>query len=69
VTENELKAAAIGIIIYAQIIQTGEPPEIDPETLIVNAGAILDNAVLDTTLGLCNYISIDDLELAEVEPD
>ena len=45
-TENELKAAAVGIITYCYMMQTGEPPTLDVDDQIVEAGAILLQSTL-----------------------
>lgn len=65
--DRELRAAAVGIITYCSIMQTGEPPELDNEEQILEAAAFLDNAILDTTLEICSYADLDGLELFEEE--
>ncbi len=68
-TDNELKAAAVGIITYVCIMQTGEPPEIDKDGQIVEASAILDNAILEQTLEICSVADVSSVELFEEEEE
>ena len=67
-TDNELKAAAVGIITYASMIQTDDVPEISPEGWI-ESGAFLDNVTFDKALELCSLIDIDNIELYEEEDE
>lgn len=66
--DRELRAAAVGIITYCSIVQTGEPPKLDCEDQILEAAAYLDNAILDKTLEICSFADLDGLELFEEEP-
>lgn len=66
-TDRELRAAAVGIITYCSILQTGAAPELDTEEQILEAVAYLDNAILDKTLEICTYADLDGLELFEEE--
>ena len=68
-TERELKAAAVGIITYCSLCQTGEPPELDAEDQIMEASAYLDNEILDKALEICSYAYLDDIELSEMDDD
>lgn len=68
-TENELKAAAVGIITYCYMMQTGEPPTLDIDEQIVEAGAILDNAIFDKTLEICSFADMDSIELTQEDDD
>lgn len=65
--DRELRAAAVGIITYCSIAQTGEPPELDAEEQIIEAAAILDNETFDKALEICSMADIDGLELFEVK--
>lgn len=65
--DRELRAAAVGIITYCSICQTGEPPELDSEEQIVEAAAVLDNAILDKVLEICSYADLDEIEFAEID--
>lgn len=65
--DRELQAAAVGIITYCSICQTGKPPDLDEEEQIVEAGAILDDAILEQTLSICSTCDLDGLELFETE--
>lgn len=65
--DRELRAAAVGIITYCSICQTGEPPELDSEDQIMEASAYLDNEILDKALEICSYADLDDMELFEEE--
>lgn len=67
-TERELKAAAVGIITYACLLQTGSPPPIDEEGML-EATAFLVDELLEQTLQICAEASLDDMELFEVEED
>lgn len=67
--DRELKAAAVGIITYCSICQTGEPPTLDSEDQIIEAAAYLDTVVLDKALEICSYADLDDIELAEEDDD
>lgn len=67
-TDNELKAAAVGIITYVSLIQNGEIPSITPGEVLDN-GAYLDNALFDKALELCSLANIDDVELYEAGDD
>ena len=64
-TDRELKAAAIGIITYVQMCQTGKPPQLDMEEQIIESAAYLDNATFDKALEICSYANLDDVELFE----
>ena len=68
-TDNELKAAAMGIITYVCIMQTGKPPEIDEDGQIVEASAILDNAILEQTLAICSAADVSSVELFEEDDE
>lgn len=64
-TDEELKAVAVGIITYVSIMQTGKPPEIDEDGQIVEASAILDNAILEQALAICSAADVSSVELFE----
>lgn len=64
-TDRELRAAAVGIITYCSMCQTGEPPNLNEEEQIVEAAAYLDNEILDKALEICSYADLDGLELFE----
>lgn len=66
-TDRELRAAAVGIITYCSMCQTGEPPNLDEEEQILEAAAYLDNEILDKALEICSYADLDGLELFEEE--
>lgn len=68
-TDRELKAAAVGIITYCYMMQTGEPPTLDVEEQIVEAGAILDNAVFDKALEICSIADMDSIELTQEDEE
>lgn len=65
--DRELRAAAIGIITYCHMCQTGEMPELDPGNQILEAAAVLDNAILDKVLEICSYADLDEIEFAEID--
>ena len=67
--DRELKAAAVGIITYCYIMQTGKAPELDAENQMMEAGAFLDNAVFDKTLELCSYADMDSIELTQEDDE
>lgn len=67
--DRELKAAAVGIITYCYIMQTGEPPTLDVENQIVEAAAILENSVFDKALEICSMADLDSVELFEEDED
>jgi len=62
-TDNELKAAAVGIITYCYIEQTGHAPALDDESQIIEAEAYLNDAIFDKTLELCSLADMDSIEL------
>lgn len=66
-TDRELRAAAVGIITYCSMCQTGEPPNLNEEEQILEAAAYLDNEILDKALEICSYADLDGLELFEEE--
>ena len=66
-TDRELRAAAVGIITYCSMCQTGEPPNLNEEEQIVEAAAYLDNETFDKALEICFYADLDGLELFEEE--
>lgn len=66
-TDRELRAAAVGIITYCSMCQTGEPPNLNEEEQILEAAAYLDNEILDKALEICSYADLDGLELLEEE--
>lgn len=68
-TERELKAVAVGIITYCQIVQTKALPAYDEETQTLEGSAYLDSAALDKTLEICSNSILDDLELFEADDD
>lgn len=63
-TERELKAAAVGIITYCSLCQTGHAPEFDNENQMVEAAAFLDNNIFESTLEICSAANLDGLELS-----
>ena len=67
--DRELKAAAVGIITYCYIVQTGEAPTLDAENQIMEAGAVLDNAIFDKALEICSMADLDSVELFEEDED
>ena len=66
-TDRELKAAAVGIITYCHLIQTGEIPLLDDDEQIIETSAFLDNAILDKALEICSYADLDEVQLEEAE--
>lgn len=66
--DHDLKVAAMAIITYFSIQQTGAPPEID-EDGVIEASAFLDNAILEQTLSLIANSDIDGTEMYEVEDE
>ncbi len=67
--DRELKAAAVGIITYCSICQTGNAPELDDENQIIEAAAFLDNVFLEKALEICSAADLDDVELMELEDE
>ena len=67
-TENELKAAAVGIITYVSLIQNDCIPAITPGEVLDN-GAFLDNVMFDKALELCSLADMDEVELYQAEDD
>ena len=67
--DRELKAAAVGIITYCYIMQTGEPPTLDVENQIIEAAAILDNSVFDKALEICSMANMDSIELTQEDDE
>lgn len=65
--DRELRAAAVGIITYCSIAQTGEAPQLDEEEQIVEAAAYLDNETFDKALEICSMADLDSIELFEEE--
>ena len=68
-TDRELRAAAVGIITYCSICQTGQPPDLDEENEIVEAAAMLDNATFEMALEICSMADLDGMELFESEAE
>lgn len=66
-TERELSAAAVGIITYCSLCQTGETPQINSEEKKIEAAAFLDSAVFDMALQICSSADLDGLDLFEKE--
>lgn len=66
-TDRELRAAAVGIITYCSMCQTGQPPDLDEEEQIMEAAAYLDNETFDKALEICSYADLDGIELFEEE--
>jgi len=67
--DRELKAAAVGIIAYCSMCQTGQLPMLDDENQIIEASAFLDNEILDKVLEICSMADLDDIELLETEDE
>lgn len=67
-TDRELKVAAMAVITYNHIVQTGRPPIIGDDD-VIEAEAFLDNEIFEQTLQICAAGDIDALELYEVEDD
>jgi hypothetical protein len=65
--DRELQAAAVGIITYCSILQTGEPPKLDEENQIIETAAILENEILEATLEILSEAELDGLELYEAQ--
>lgn len=65
-TERELKAAAVGIITYCSLCQTGQAPELDEESQMVENAAFLDNNMFEAALEICSVANLDGLELSYV---
>ena len=65
--DRELRAAAVGIITYCSIAQTGQVPMLDEEEQMVETSAFLDNAIFDKALEICSYADLDDIQLEEAE--
>lgn len=63
-SDRELKIAAMAIITYVSIVQTGEPPEIGDDD-IIEAAAFLDDEAFEQTLEICSMSDIDALEMYE----
>lgn len=68
-TDRELRAAAVGIITYCSMCQTGQPPNLDEEEQIVEAAAYLDNETFDKALEICSYADLDSIELFEADDE
>jgi hypothetical protein len=67
-TENEMKAACIGILTYCQIVQTREPPAYDDDGNI-ECAAVLDEEAMEKTLEILSMASTDEAELFSAEDD
>lgn len=65
-TERELKAAAVGIITYCSLCQTGQAPELDTENQMIETAAFLDNNMFEVALEICSSANLDGLELSYV---
>lgn len=65
-TERELKAAAVGIITYCSLCQTGKAPKLDEESQMVENAAFLDNNMFEVALEICSVANLDGLELSYV---
>lgn len=63
-TERELKAAAVGIITYCSLCQTGKAPELDAENQMIETAAFLDNNMFEAALEICSAANLDGLELS-----
>lgn len=62
-SDRDLKLAAIAVITYAYIVQTGHPPELDDDGIIMEAAALLDDNAFEKTLELCSYADPDSVEV------
>lgn len=62
-TDRELKAAAVGIITYCSLCQTGHPPELDSENQIIESAAFLDNNTFESALAICSAANLDGVAL------
>ena len=65
-TERELKAAAVGIITYCSLCQTGQAPKLDEESQMIENAAFLDNNMFESALEICSVANLDGLELSYV---
>lgn len=62
-SDRDLKLAAVAVITYAYIVQTGELPELDEDGNFIEVAAFLDENALEKTLELCSYANLDSLEV------
>lgn len=65
ITDRELRVAAMAVITYNHIMQTGSPPIIGEDD-VIEATAFLDNEVFEKTLEIVAYGDIDAMEMYEV---
>lgn len=61
--DRDLKLAAIAVITYAYIVQTGQPPELDEDGIIMEAAAFLDDNAFEKTLEICSYADPNSVEV------
>lgn len=62
-TDRELKAAAVGIITYCSLCQTGHAPELDSENQMIETAAFLDNNTFESALEICSAANLDGVAL------
>ena len=67
-TERELRIAAMAIITFANVMETGALPEVDDEGFI-EAGAFIDGDVFEAVLQFISDCDIDALDLFEEDTD
>lgn len=68
ISDRDLRLAAMAIITYVGITQTGSPPQIGDDG-IIEAGAYLDNEVFEQTLEIISMGDIDQIEMYEVDDE
>lgn len=68
INDRDLRLAAMAIITYVGITQTGSPPKIGDDG-IIEAGAYLDNEVFEQTLEIISMGDIDQIEMYEVDDE
>lgn len=66
--DHDLKVAAMAIITYMSIAQTGAAPEIG-EDGVIEAAAFLEDEILEQTLEIISQSDIDKTEMFEAEDD
>lgn len=69
-TETELRAAAMGIITYVSIVQTGHPPDEVDEDGFIEVAACLNDIAFERALEICADADMSAAELfTESEDD
>lgn len=67
-TDREMRIAAMAVITFASILETGHPPEAD-ENGVVMAAAYISNEVFEQVFELLDSCDLDALELFEEEKE